>query len=182
MRPSWDVYFLKMCKAVAERSHDSNTQMGAVIVDGYHRIVSTGYNGFPPGVLDRVWPSRRGDTVWLMEDKVTGEMSLLINHDNVDPGVLKDWKHTGDVDKYMVMNHAELNAIISAREDLHGCTLYCLSHPCANCAMAIIAAGIKKVIIEDMPVSGKWGVSFVIAKEMFKQACVEVITIDVPED
>lgn len=50
--PGWDAYFMKLAYAVAERSKDPNTQVGAVIVDRNRRIVSTGYNGFAPDVIE----------------------------------------------------------------------------------------------------------------------------------
>lgn len=43
--PSWNNYFLNLCKIVSTRSKDPNTQHGAVIVDNQNKIVSTGYNG-----------------------------------------------------------------------------------------------------------------------------------------
>jgi|688.fasta_scaffold00614_21 dCMP deaminase len=43
--PSWDEYFLDLCKVVSTRSKDPSTQHGSVIVDNQNRIVSTGYNG-----------------------------------------------------------------------------------------------------------------------------------------
>lgn len=49
---SWFNYFKVIAKQVATRSKDPNTQVGAVIVNQNYDIVSTGYNGFPPGVQD----------------------------------------------------------------------------------------------------------------------------------
>lgn len=49
MRPDWDAYFLNVAKAVSLRGDCLRRQVGAVIVDGDRRIVSTGYNGAPPG-------------------------------------------------------------------------------------------------------------------------------------
>ena len=48
--------------------------------------------------------------------------------------------------KYMRIVHGEANAILSAREPLHGYTLYVTPlHPCATCSGLIIQAGIKVV-------------------------------------
>jgi len=33
LRPCWDEYFLKLAQTVSLRSHDAETQVGAVIVD-----------------------------------------------------------------------------------------------------------------------------------------------------
>lgn len=61
VRPSWDTYFLDIAEVVARRSHDAETQVGAVIVDENKRILATGYNGFPPGADDTCLPNKRPD-------------------------------------------------------------------------------------------------------------------------
>lgn len=48
MRPNWDEYFLNIAKEVASRSTCPRASVGAVIVKD-NRILSTGYNGAPPG-------------------------------------------------------------------------------------------------------------------------------------
>jgi deoxycytidylate deaminase len=45
--PTWDKYYLDICKVVACRSKDPNTQIGCVIVGPNHEIRTTGYNSFP---------------------------------------------------------------------------------------------------------------------------------------
>lgn len=60
-RPSWDEYFLNIAEAVASRSHDADTQVGCVIVSPQNRLISAGYNGFPPGCADHELPNSRPD-------------------------------------------------------------------------------------------------------------------------
>lgn len=48
-RPSWDDYFMAICKIVATRSTCDRLRAGAVLVRD-NRILSTGYNGSPPGL------------------------------------------------------------------------------------------------------------------------------------
>src|SRR5580700_7795509 len=52
--PGWDQYYLDICKVVASRSKDPNTQIGCVIIGPNHEIRSTGYNSFPRGIRDDV--------------------------------------------------------------------------------------------------------------------------------
>ena len=52
--PDWDLYYMNICRAVAARSKDPNTQIGCVIVGPNHEIRSTGYNSFPRGIRDDV--------------------------------------------------------------------------------------------------------------------------------
>jgi dCMP deaminase len=47
-RPSWDEYFLTIARDVATRATCPKRHVGAVIVKD-RRILSTGYNGSPPG-------------------------------------------------------------------------------------------------------------------------------------
>ena len=49
MRPDWNDYFYNIAKAVAQRATCPRSLCGAVIVNAQNHIVSTGYNGSPPG-------------------------------------------------------------------------------------------------------------------------------------
>lgn len=53
---SWETYFMGIAHLSALRSKDPNTQVGAVIVDQEHKVVSIGYNGFPKGCSDDEYP------------------------------------------------------------------------------------------------------------------------------
>ncbi len=125
-RPSWDEYFLNICKAVSLRSHDQDTKVGCVITDNRHRIVSTGYNGFPCGVKDSTLPSDRKDHIEI----------------NTENGIEY-------VSKYDVMTHAEANAIASSKFSLVGGILYVNLFPCNECAKLIITAGISEVVYKE---------------------------------
>ncbi len=50
----WDKYFIQLCEAIASKSKDPSTKVGAVIVGPDKEIRSTGWNGFPRGVNDDV--------------------------------------------------------------------------------------------------------------------------------
>ena len=45
-RITWNEFFIGVAKLAAKRSKDTNTQVGACIVEN-NKILSTGYNGFP---------------------------------------------------------------------------------------------------------------------------------------
>lgn len=48
----WDKRFLDMAQLVATWSKDPSTKVGAVIASDKNRVVGTGYNGPPRGVVD----------------------------------------------------------------------------------------------------------------------------------
>lgn len=76
--------------------------------------------------------------------------------------------------KLMRTVHAELNAILSAREPLHGYTIYVSPlFPCSNCAAAIIQAGITCVIARMGQPRDEWAKSFEAARDMFRQAYID---------
>lgn len=52
--PSWDEYFISLARQAATRSKDPNTQHGAIIIDPYKRVLSTGYNGGCRRIPDRL--------------------------------------------------------------------------------------------------------------------------------
>lgn len=56
---SWDEYFMGIALLSGERSKDPNTQVGACIVGADNRILSVGYNGFPNGCSDELFPWAR---------------------------------------------------------------------------------------------------------------------------
>jgi len=56
---SWDEYFMGIAILSGERSKDPNTQVGACIVGPDNRILSVGYNGFPNGCSDELFPWAR---------------------------------------------------------------------------------------------------------------------------
>lgn len=80
--------------------------------------------------------------------------------------------------KYAFVVHAEANAIATAREPLHGYSLFCTLAPCNECAKLIIQAGIKRVVapkpdpVEVDQRGERWAMAHVYADIMFKEAGV----------
>lgn len=56
---SWDEYFMGIALLSANRSKDPSTQVGACIVNSKNKIMSVGYNGFPIGCSDDIFPWER---------------------------------------------------------------------------------------------------------------------------
>lgn len=74
--------------------------------------------------------------------------------------------------KYKMIVHGEVNAIISAAQNLKNCTLYTWPFmPCSVCSGLVIQSGITRVVTphNDNP---RWKESFELTKTMFKEAGV----------
>lgn len=54
MKDNWDLFFMKMVYLIANKSKDTSTKIGAIIVNDNNQIIKIGYNGFPLGVDDSV--------------------------------------------------------------------------------------------------------------------------------
>jgi dCMP deaminase len=84
--------------------------------------------------------------------------------------------------KYKMIVHCERNAILAAKRDLTGCTLY--TYPfmsCAPCAGLVIQAGITRCVapFNDNP---RWQEDFELAKEMFSEAKPRVEIVLIPPE
>jgi dCMP deaminase len=81
--------------------------------------------------------------------------------------------------KLLYTIHAEMNAILSAKEPLKGYSLFVWPfQPCAHCAASIIQSGIKEVYCPfnaHLDSYERWADSFKAALQMFDEAGVRVI-------
>ena len=78
--------------------------------------------------------------------------------------------------KYLMVQHAESNAIDNSTGSLEGATIYATHFPCAQCAGRIIQNGITCVVTtnpSDDFVS-RWEKSIDVSLAMFKEAGVQV--------
>ena len=57
--------------------------------------------------------------------------------------------------KYNLIVHAEMSAILSAKQDLTGCSIYTLYAPCSNCLKHILQSGISKIFYKNLLVNSK---------------------------
>ncbi len=88
--------------------------------------------------------------------------------------------------KYAFMEHAERNVIYAAAlkgEITEGATLYSPWYACADCARAIVQAGIVRVIGHKQMFDRTpehWKESIAYGNEMFREAGVETLQYDGP--
>ncbi len=124
MFDKWDKRFMDMAAMVGTWSscYQPSRQMGAVIVKN-KRIVATGYNGAPVGVVPC---KERGECMRRRLGIPSGQQGQLC---------------------YAI--HAEQNAIIQAARmgiAIEGATLYSTHQPCSICMRLIINAGIERLV------------------------------------
>lgn len=144
MRPGWDEYFMEVCFAVAKRATCDRGRSGCVIARD-KQILVTGYVGSPTGLPHC--------------DDVGHQFKKVIHED-------------GSITEHCVRTvHAEQNAICQAARlgiSLENATLYCNMTPCRQCAMLIIACGIKHVVCNNRYHAGAE------SEEMFKTAGISL--------
>lgn len=77
MRPSKIANLMNLAEVVAQRSHDAETQVGALLVSNKTgAILATGFNGFVRGTKDKELPNTRPDKYPYM---VHAEQNLIAN-------------------------------------------------------------------------------------------------------
>ena len=78
-------------------------------------------------------------------------------------------------EKYKWIIHAEQNALLTAKQDLTGSTIYTFPFgPCSQCSSAIIQAGIMRVVFPKCQDS-RWSDKIEESKKFFSLANVEVL-------
>ena len=86
--------------------------------------------------------------------------------------------------KYSYIIHCEMNAVLSAHDNVIGSTLY--TYPflsCDRCAVHMIQAGIKRVVAPACPPSKieRWGAILEESKRRFAEAGIECVEIPYTE-
>lgn len=77
--------------------------------------------------------------------------------------------------KYPMILHAEENAILFAKQNLEGCTLFVSGlPPCCHCSSLIIQSGIKKVCVKDCEIPERWLGNMQLAMQQFVEAGIEL--------
>ena len=82
---------------------------------------------------------------------------VAFGYNGFPKGIADSDDRLNDQDKKTALTvHAELNAILNARRDLTGWTLYTTKAPCLACAKAIIQAGIGQVVGPPLDQQSRW--------------------------
>jgi dCMP deaminase len=152
-----DRRFLLLCNEAREESHDPGRKVGAIIVDDSGQQLAVGANAPLPAL----------------------GLTVADSHEAIarDP----TWK-------YFMLEHAERNAIFAAYhqgKSMAGATMYGTLFPCADCARAIVAAGLSRLVVlgldKDPLRDAKWLEHYRYAEQILATARIAVDIVDPKE-
>jgi dCMP deaminase len=121
-------------------------------------------------------PSTQTGAVIVRSDKTVASMGF-----NGFPRQIEDTPEllNNREEKYKRVIHCELNAIINAREQLDGYTLYNWpGQSCSRCAVHVIQAGITRVVSywdENSSFIKRWREDMELAQSLYIEAGVKVV-------
>lgn len=115
-RPAWDDYFMSIAKIIATRSTCDRLRAGSVLVKN-NRIISTGYNGAPPGM-----PHCDGESGHKMEE---GHCVRTVHSEE----------------------NCILQAAVLGGTSTQGSTLYTTYSPCYHCFKKLVVGGVKRMVV-----------------------------------
>jgi len=167
---NWKEYFVDLTLVVASKSKDPSRKVGCVIVGPDKEIRSTGFNGFPRGVVEDVSVPAQAHFPKEFEWNITTrKVDVLCGCGKVLEIEQEDWER-GNQDehftgppmapevilnerwerpiKYQYVEHAERNAIYNAARvgtPTLGCSAFVSLAPCVGCSRALVQAGIVEV-------------------------------------
>lgn len=103
---------------------------------------------------------------------------VSVGYNGFPRGVSDDTARYADRDtKLKCVVHCEVNAVLFARRDLTGCTLYTWPFmSCSNCAGVVIQSGIRRCVAPPLPehLKERWAQSVGLAETMFSEAGVKL--------
>lgn len=87
--------------------------------------------------------------------------------------------------KYSRIVHCEMNAVLNAHRPVDGCTLYTWPFlSCDRCAVHMVQAGITRVVAPILPIRlyDRWLDSVTKTKTYFREACINIVEVDIEID
>ena len=138
-----DEYFLKVADLLKERSTCPRRQVGCVLVDQYHNIIATGYNG-----------NARG-TEHCIDIPCPGA---------VNPETGQRYESGQGLDRCEAI-HAEQNALLQCSDVMKIFKAYTTTKPCVHCMKLLMNTSVKEIYyLEDYASSSAAQVSALAEK------------------
>ena len=148
MMSRWDAHFLGLCLKHAEMSKDPSTQVGAVIVGRDREEISTGFNGFPRGILDS--QERLADRDMKLRLIIHAECNAILNAARIGVSV-------------------KGCTLYLAATDSSG--MVWGGPPCTRCTVDVIQAGIVQIVSYPVKaVPSRWHADLAFARQLIDEA------------
>lgn len=148
--PTEQETLMSMAYANSLRSSCSQRKVGALIIDEYGNVVSSGFNEVP--LYERPCKNTYGMCYRkYLRNQFSDELTNIIDDSTTKEAVVaKVKKHFKGLD-YCRALHAEENAIVNmarvgSGKDLNSATLYTTTYPCNLCANKIVQVGIRRLV------------------------------------
>lgn len=147
MSERWDRHFLRMALECASMSKDPNTRVGAVLVGPDKELISSGFNGFPRGIIDT--SERLADREMKNRLMVHAERNAILNAARI-----------GTPTK-------GCSLYIACTDDSG---LVWAGPPCTSCTIEVIQAGISEIVAYRLkPTPSKWHADLAFARSLIQE-------------
>lgn len=120
-RPDTDEYFLLQALIVSTRATCSRRRVGCVLVDRFHKVIATGYNGVASGLAHCI------DVPCPGAGQPSGQGLALCE-----------------------ALHAEENALIQCTRPNEIDTVYCTASPCVSCVRKLMNTGARRIVFAEV--------------------------------
>ena len=122
-------------------------------------------------------PSTKVGVVIVKDRKI-----ISTGYNGFPAGIKDDVRLTIREEKYPLVVHGEMNAVLQAGHDACGATMYLYfpfgGVPCQNCTKHTITAGIKRVVILPTQENERWKSDCEQAYATLLEACVAVDVVE----
>lgn len=120
-------------------------------------------------------PSTQTGAVLVSPDK----KDVILGFNGFPSQIADDYRLTVREEKYELIVHCEMNAVLNAKRSVQGYTLY--TYPflsCTRCAVHMLQAGIVRFVAPEIPpeLYERWGKALEKTQEIFQEAGVQVTT------
>ena len=103
---------------------------------------------------------------------------VSVGYNGFPRGIEDDERLFDREEKYDIIVHAEINALMFANKSVEGCTLYTWPfQPCSRCAGLIIQSGIKRVV-SVVHSDERWKKNFQLSSKLLSEAGIELEIMD----
>lgn len=141
---------MAMAYANSMRSSCSQRKVGALVIDNYGNVFSSGFNEVP--VSQRSCKIEYGKCYRkYLREHLVNKLNQELQNNDLTEKISNIIKNSSKMLDYCRALHAEENAIVnmarlSVSTDFSTATLYTTTYPCNLCANKIAQVGIKKIV------------------------------------